>query len=182
MTISEKRKKILRGISRLCLALFLMGCCVAFGFGAGFEFGTGLPAITLITATQSEPASIPETLVVKTTEEAKQVVEEAVTDKVYDIGYNCLDYAWDSMRALHWDGQPATMATIIYESGKGHAIVLAATTDGNWTFLDPKTGIELHPVPGGFWAGKKIVSVKVMVMHLVDFEDFEKNPAFGVQE
>ena len=173
-------KKVLKSACRLTLVVTFLGLVAALGFGAGFEFGTGLPVTTLFTS-HNKDVAVPENIVVKTTEEAKQVVEEAVKGLTYDVGYNCLDYAWDSMRALSWDGQPAAIAAIIYEDGNGHALVLTATNDKNWMFLDPQTGSEVRPTPGSYWAGKKIVSVKIMVIHWVEFSDFVESPVFEVQ-
>lgn len=172
-----KRKRVL--ILTTMLIAFVTGATL--GFGIGFEFGTGLPMTTLFMSHDNDIA-LPESITVKTTEEAKQIVEEAVKSMNYDIGYNCLDYAWDSMRALNWDGQPAVVTAIIYESGNGHALVLTATEDKNWMFLDPQTGIEVYPVPGGYWAGKRIASVQVMVIHWVGLKDFMENPTFEVIE
>jgi len=161
------------------LIIFIIG--IIFGFSMGFEYGTGLPFIpTLMTPTQ-ESVGTPD-IALKTTEEAKQVVEEAVKDDNYDIGYNCLDYAWDSMRALNWDGQPAAIAGIIFEDGKGHTLVLTATTDDNWLFLDPQSGAKVTPIPGSYFAGEKIVALKIMVIHWVDYDDFVFNPVFEVKE
>jgi len=172
----KKRRVVL--LLMLAMALFMGG---VMGFGLGFEFGTGLPVISLF-AQRGEDALLPDSMTIKTLDEAKQVVAEAVAVATYDVGYNCLDYAWTSMRALNWDGQPAAIAAIMYEDTTGHALVLTATTDENWTFLDPQTGIKVSPVPGGYWAGKKIVAVKIMVIHWIDFEEFELNPVFEVWE
>lgn len=161
------------------LVIFIFG--VVFGWGMCYEYVTGLPAISLI-APKQESVGTPD-MALKTTEEAKQVVEEAVKDEEYGVGYNCLDYAWDSMRALKWDGQPAWIAGVVFEDGTGHSLVLTATTDGGWKFLDPQSGLELTPVPGGYWGDNKIVAVQVRDPNCwVDFADFVLNPMFEVIE
>lgn len=174
-------KKILKNAYRLALVITFLGLVAALGFGAGFEFGTGLPITTLFTSHDKDVA-VPENITVKTTEEAKQVVEEAVKGLTYDVGYNCLDMAWDSMRSLNWDGQPGAIAGVIFEDGTGHALVLTATSNDNWIFLDAESGAKVTPVPGGYLNGKKIVSVEIMVIHWVEFSDFVESPVFEVRE
>lgn len=168
-----------RGILTAVLITFVIGS--ALGFGLGFEFGTGLP-VTILFMPQGEPAALPENITVKTSEEAEKVVKEAVKGKSYGIGYNCLDYAWSSMRALNWDGQPAAIAVITFDNDEGHALVLTAIKDvqTRWVFLEPQTGLQVAPVPGGRWAGNRITAVRIMVIHWVDFADFELNPKVEV--
>jgi len=171
-----------RMLYRLTITLSVLTLIMAVGCSIGFEFGTGLSVVSLFRSHDVD-ITLPD-ITIKTAEEATQVVEEAVKGSTYEVGYNCLDYAWDSVRALQWDGQPAAIAVIIYEDGTGHALVLTATADPTprWLFIDAQSGIEVYPVPGSYWNGLKIACVKVMVMHLVDFRNFEEDPQFEVME
>lgn len=149
------------------------------GFAAGFEYGTGIPITSLFAETES--VATPEEITLRTTSEAKAVVEEALKDKTYGPGYNCMDYAWTAMRALNWDGQPAAIAVIMYDDGTGHALVLTATEDDGWVSIDPKTGMIVVPYVGGVLT-EDITSINIMTIHWVPLEEFKKDPVFEVQE
>jgi len=151
----------------------------AMGFCGGFWFGTGSPIISIFTPSQG--LGPPEDIMVKTTEEARQVVEEAVKDSVYDVGQNCVDFTQDAIRALQWDGQLGVPVIVIFEDGTSHKITCTATTSG-WVFLESQSGTEVHPVPGGYYMGKKIEFVMVDVEHYFHFHSWVLNPVFVIIE
>lgn len=168
----SRRYKIIQLLSTL--TLFIVG--VAMGFGIGFEYGTGVPITSLFGPNKS--VTTPANITVRTTSDAQAIIEEALQDKSYGPGYNCLDYAWDAMRALNWDGQPAAIAAVMYDNRKGHAAVLTATEDRGWVFLDPGTSMIIKPTVGGRLMEHTITDIKIMTIHWVQIDDFLKNPKF----
>ena len=163
----------MRRLLLLALTLLIVVAHGTFLIGIGYEIGYLGPT--------AEGVGPPKDIMVKTTEEATQVVEEAVKDSVYGVGYNCVDFTLDAIRALRWDGQLGVPAAIIFEDGTSHEITCTATTSG-WIFLESQTGAEVHPVPGGYFMGKKIEFVKIGARHWFDFSSWELNPVFEIVE
>lgn len=167
------------------LILMLLTLSAILGYSVCYQDVTGVPItklLTQFTQEKQESVGLSGNITVKTLEEARQVVEEAVKDRDYGPGYNCLDYVWSGMRALHWDGQPAAIVGLLYESGKGHTLILTAVKDKNWVFLDAQTGAEVYPIPGGYMGDEKIASIRILVLHWVELEDYLANPQREVWE
>jgi len=139
------------------------------GFSAGFYYGTG----TMPTLYSSESAMVPQIAVETTAQEVTDTVAP-MRDKEYGEGYNCVDFAWEAMRLLQWQGIRATIVRIVLDPGPDHALLLVPTEDRGWIFVEPQTGEEVKLRVGGKWAGLQTIT-GVYVMHvewrpLADYE------------
>lgn len=158
--------------------LFLLFIGVVLGFGIGFEYGTGIPVTSLFAT--GESVATPTDITRHTTADARSTMKEALQNKTYGPGYNCLDYAWTAMRALNWDSQPAAIAALTYDDGTGHALILTATEDDGWIFLDPRTGMLIKPTIGGKLMDHTVTGINILTVHWVPTESFKKDPTFEV--
>ena len=99
----------------------------------------------------------------------------------YGQGFNCLDYAWEAMRLLHWNGQIAMIARLDLEPDPDHAVVIIPTTDEGWIFIEPQTGTRIYPTPGGKYVNfADIKDVYVMRLEWTLVDIYELSIAEGV--
>lgn len=124
----------------------LIAICVFLGYLFGFLDATG--GIPWLASAGSESVGLPSDITRLTAPEAEQTLEP-LHDKTYGEGYNCLDYAWEAMRLLHWNGQLAMIARLDLTPDPDHAVIIVPTTDEGWVFFEPQTGERIYPAPGG---------------------------------
>lgn len=146
--------------------------CLVVGFVAGYYEASGMLPIF----TKAETIGVPE--MTKPTITEVQTTLEELPDRKYEVGYNCVDFAWEAFRALAWEGQPSAIVMVTFEEGKNHALLLVATTDQGWVFIEPSAGMMIRPRVGGVFNGKTIASMKVLVMRWVDYMEWQQNPIF----
>lgn len=153
-------------------ALILMCLCIFMGFITGFYAGTGmLPTLT-------ENKSITPPNITKASIIDVQNTLTEIDFPEYAEGYNCVDFAWQATRALAWAGQPSAIVAVQFETGPNHALLLVATTDEGWVFIEPQAEIITRPTIGGLYDGRRIVTMKVLVMRWVDYQEWQKAPVF----
>jgi len=156
------------------LTLFAVVCCaLGLGFIGGYYDATGL----LPTLRASAGVLPPEGTAVVSLQETQDTLS-VLRDKEYGEGYNCVDYAWEAMRLLRWQGQQAAIVSLVFESPPGHAVLLVPTTDNGWVFVDPTTGGYVKPSIGMSFGGKVITGIDVLQLTWVPIEDFLENPTF----
>lgn len=146
----------------------------------GFYLGTG----TLPDWTGSASRSIlPPELAVSSSVEVERVLTDDPTDSIpYQEGWNCVEYAWNAMRALQWSGIPSGIVRLSYEDGTYHAILITPTDDKGWIFIDPQTDAEVKPKLGGMYGDKRIRHMEILIMEWVDILEFYDSPEFGIIE
>lgn len=152
--------------------LAMVGLCMFVGFVSGFYAGTGM----LPTFTQSK-AIVPEEMSV-TTLEATQSAIKGITLKDYEEGYNCVDFAWDAMRQLAWEGQPSAIVALDLEPDPNHSLLLVPTEDEGWVFIEPQAGVVVKPRVDGMYQGRKIVAIRVLKIVWIPIDEFIENPVF----
>ncbi len=158
---------------RQSISILVVMCAFTFlGFVSGFYFGTGM----LPTFTKTEGVLVPETTTTTLTD--VQTTLSEVDFPEYEFGYNCVDFAWAAMRQLAWSGQPAAIVTIMYEEEPYHALVLTATEDEGWVFIDTQTGAVVKPYVGGHYSGRVIIAIKVLTLVWVPIDEFVQSPIF----
>lgn len=151
-------------------AVLVLCACVGLGYVGGYYDGTGL----LPTVRPPESLRPPGTLAMATAIETEQALV-SLQDKDYGNGYNCVEYAWDAMRLLRWQGQTSALVGLDYDADPelDHALLLVPTEDKGWIFIDPQIGKQLvNIVIGGQYAGHNIKAIYVMVLDWIPFEDY----------
>jgi len=149
-----------RRLERVAIILVVIVGAGLLGFMGGFHTATGSFPFNA----QSIPIVPPADVAVGTVTEAEQAIEP-LQDKTYEAGYNCLDYAWDAMRMLHWQGQTAMVARLDLEPDPDHAVLIVPTSDKGWVFLEPQTGKQIYPTAGGMYMDfTRIEGVYVMTL------------------
>lgn len=168
-----RKPEVVRGIALLTVVC----CALGMGFIAGYYEGTGI----LPTIRASEGVLPPEDVAIVSLQDTQTTIL-ILQDKEYGEGYNCVDYAWEAMRLLRWQGQESAIVSLVLESGSGHAMLLIPTTDSGWVFLDPATGVHLKPRVGMTLGGRKVTAINVLQLIWVPIDDFLDNPMFGGNE
>lgn len=138
------------------------------GFVAGYYEGTGIwPSFQ-----QGEPALPPIDVPAMTSTEIAGAVAEIPMPE-YGEGYNCVDFAWAAMRHLQWQGQIAGIVRLDLDPDPDHAVLLVATDDDGWVFMEPQTGQQIKPHVGGKWAsGQTITGIYVMAIDWVPLDEY----------
>lgn len=153
----------------ISLAVMLLACG-ALGFIGGYYQGTGvIPSLR-----GSESIAPPADLSTVTIIEAEQTLS-VLRDKEYGDGYNCVDYAWDAMRLLRWQGQASVIIGLDIDDDPDpdHAILLVPTEDKGWVFVEPQTGKEIAVVfIGGRYVGQTIKAIEVMTIGWIPIDNY----------
>lgn len=167
------RVKVRRSIVAVVIVALLLGN----GFLWGFYTGTGESPMMLF---QSPVSYTPPDLEAPSLDKLADVLaEDDTSEQEYREGFNCVDYAWTLMRALHWQGISSSIIGITFEDGTSHAVLLVPTEDKSWQFIDPQGDTTVSPKVGSYYNGKKIESIQVMVLNWVDIMEFTDNPDYG---
>lgn len=148
----------------------VIAACGALGFIAGYYQGTGV----IPTFKGSESIAPPADLSTVTIAEAEQTLS-VLQGKEYGDGYNCVDYAWDSMRLLRWQGQSSVIIGLDIDDDPDpdHAILLVPTEDKGWVFVEPQTGKQIKVVViGGRYAGQTINAIEVMTIGWIPLDNY----------
>ena len=95
--------------------------------------------------------------------------EDATSDKVYEEGFNCVEYALLVARNAQWFGLAAEACSIVYEDGSRHMIVMFPTEDNGWTFIEPQSDKVITPVPGSMYNGNRVLRIDRLDMQWVPF-------------
>lgn len=157
-------------VRRRLVATALMVVFGLQGFILGFYTGTGeMPVLW------REDASImtPEVADVDAIQAASAVERDEVNQQEYRQGYNCVDYAWDTMRNLAWEGIPAYMGILEYEGGEGHAIVAIPTKDRGLVWFDAQTDKEIEPRIGKVYHGQRIADIQIVWVETITLDEFK---------
>lgn len=105
---------------------------------------------------------------------ASAAIQQAqIYERVNREGYNCLDFAWDTMRALQWKGINSYISSIKFEGGGEHAMVVIPTMDRDLVWIEPQTGKEVDMHVGMTYNGQKVVSVQVLAIAWITPEQFK---------
>lgn len=146
------------------------------GFLWGFWTATGDSPLVLLQ--QSESYAPPEMQSVNLEGLTDILVEDNTSEQEYREGYNCIDYAWEVMRNLQWEGVDSGIVALTYTDGTGHAILIIPTEDEDWQFVDPQSDELVDPKIGSYYNGKKITQIEVMTIEWLDISEFTNNPTF----
>ena len=157
-------------IERIGILAIVAIAAIGVGFTLGFYEGTGL--LPSFTGSSGEIALPPADLTVVTAIEVEDTVSE-LQDKDYGEGYNCVDFAWEAMRLLRWNGQASMIVRLDLTPDPDHAILLVPTEDKGWIFIEPQTGKEVTPAVGGKYANlQTIESMQVLIMSWELLDDY----------
>jgi len=89
----------------------------------------------------------------------------------YDTGFNCVEYALLLARSAHWQGLPAQVISLEYEEGVGHMILVFATEDEGWLFIEPQTGNRIYPEVGKIYNGRRVEDMMILQTRWIKFEE-----------
>lgn len=134
------------------------------GFLSGHYHGTGtfplpergvpMPAVSAVSLTDA------------------QLSLEPVKSREYREGYTCVDFAWDAMRLLRWEGTESVIVLLTLDPEPNHALLLVPTADMGWVFIEPQTGLQTKPQVGGRYFGRRITAIQVLQFTTVSLEEF----------
>lgn len=152
-------------VGRSVVTVVLIALSLAVGFLVGHFYGTGTFPIG-----QTQRIPLPET--VSATLQDTRTVLEPLREQEYREGYTCLDFAWEAMRAMRWQGYETLIAVIELDPEPHHAVLLVPTADEGWTFIDPQCSCPIKPVVGGKYQDRTVTRIYVLQLELVDIEEF----------
>lgn len=171
--VRNRKLLIKRIIISVVMAVLLLGN----GFSWGFWTATGESPMGMLRQAESyTPSDIQSVDLVELT---NILAEDDTSEEVYREGYNCIDYAWEVMRALSWERISSGIIKLTYKDGTSHAILIVPTEDKGWQFIDPQSDAIVNPQVDGYYNGKRIVTVEVMVINWVNIVEFTDDPRFG---
>lgn len=156
----------------------LMALIFLMGVSMGFYQGTGsLPNLSM----SDKSAYIPPMTIVSLDTVQSALVEDTTNEITYEVGWNCLDYAWTVMRNFQWQGINTSIVSLLFEDNTRHTLLLIPTTDG-WYLIEAQSDAIVKPSIGGSYMGKRITAVDVLVMDWVDINEYKDAPEFGIGE
>ena len=167
-----------QGIKLIGIFLVATACSVLTGFAAGFTYGTGDSALTLLVPAKS--IAPPQETVMTTLSDVTATLSTQ-PKQAYREGYNCVDYAWDAMRALQWRGQPSAIVRLGFSDGTGHTVLIAPTSDKGYQFVEPQTDEIIRPQVGAMYAGKTVANMTVLEFQWRPFDVFVLDPNYALQ-
>jgi len=170
----DRNKKLY--IKRLAIVILMGVLFVGNGFSWGFWTATGESPMSMLR--QPESYAPPAMQSVGLAELTDILAEDDTSEQEYQEGYNCIDYAWEVMRALQWEGIDSGIIALTYEDGTSHAILIVPTEDKGWQFIDPQSDALVSPQIGSYYNGKRITKIEVMVLEWVDISEFTDDPRF----
>ena len=77
----------------------------------------------------------------------------------YDVGFNCVEYAFLVARNARWQGISAAVVRLVFADGTAHMIIGFPTEDVGWRFLQIEGSTWIYPRVGGMFADKEIVGL-----------------------
>ena len=153
-------------VGRSIVTVALVALSLAVGFLIGHVYGTGTFPLA-----QTQQIRMPDAASVTLHE--TQTVLEPLREQEYREGYTCLDFAWEAMRAMRWQGYETLIVVLELDPEPHHAVLLVPTTDEGWIFMDPQCGgCPLKPAVGGKYFNRTITGIYVLQMELVEIEEF----------
>jgi hypothetical protein len=176
MKLFERPNK--QGLKIMSIFMIATVCSVLTGFAAGFTYGTGNSAITLIIPAKS---ALPPMIVATSNLDNVTTTLSTQPKQPYRDGYNCMDFAWSAMRALQWKGQPSAIVRLGYPDGTGHTVLIVPTADKGYQFIEPQNNETIHPGVGGIYDGKMIVNMTILEFTWKPFDIFVLDPSYGLQ-
>lgn len=149
--------------------LIVVAAALFLGFNGGFYVATG----TVPMYTHTPSAMMPAQNATMPLDDVKGAIAP-VRDNTYGEGYNCVDYAWDAMRRLSWQGQKATIVRLTLDPPPSHAVLLVPTGDAGWVFIEPQTGNQIYPKVGGHYGLglQRVVAIDVMAVWFMPLDDY----------
>lgn len=149
--------------------LIIMVTAGGLGYFGGYYAATGIfPQLFSV----SESIAPPSELTTVTASEVEDTLAP-LRDKDYGEGYNCVDYAWEAMRLLRWQGQASVIVKLDLDPDPDHAILLVPTEDKGWVFIEPQTASEVFPTVGGHYQiYQTIKAIDVMVLEWIPYDAY----------
>jgi len=120
-----------------------------------------------------------------TTRSSDTVIADIKATGIYErtynqVSYNCMDFAWDTARALNADWISAKVLIITYTDGSQHAVDIIDTTDKGWIIVEPQSAQIIHPEVGKVditylpsfmsFGGMPIISNGIVRMQVMDYD------------
>lgn len=109
-------------------------------------------------------------------------------ENTYDeVHYNCVDFSWDTMRALNAEGIEARILIITYSNGEKHSANIIPTSDKGWIIVEPQYDkiitpevgkAEWLPIPLGFSIPiftKVVDKLEVLDYNFVDISTYRSS-------
>ena len=123
----------------------------------------------------SQSISLPDIKSKVTEREVMDFVRADTTNlNKYDIGFNCVEYAFLQARNAQWKSLPAVVTLLDFEGGESHLILAFPTTDAGVVFIDPKLSLEIHPRVGMELGGYKVTEISFMKIVWIPIEEVTK--------
>lgn len=167
--LDQKRMKL------ILTTLLFVALAFGIGFVAGFDHATGSIGMGFFGGTSY---SVPDDIAKRSYAEAEATIAP-VANMEYTEGFNCLDFAWEAMRLLHWNGQLAMIVQLDLDPDPNHAVIIVATSDEGWVFFEPETGARIYPTVGGYYLDARIEGVYVMGISWTSMEQYLDEIATG---
>lgn len=165
MKLAVNKKQLCAGLA----VLLVIGTSGVLGYLGGYYAATGIfPQLFSVSESIAPPTEL-------TTVTASEVVETLIPlrDREYTEGYNCVDYAWEGMRLLRWQGQASVIVRLDLDPDPDHAILLVPTEDEGWIFIEPQTGTRVYPTVGGHYQiYQAILGIEIMVVDWIPFDAY----------
>lgn len=149
--------------------LIIMVTAGGMGYIGGYYAATGIfPQFFSV----SESIAPPSELTTVTASEVEDTLAP-LRDKDYGEGYNCVDYAWEAMRLLRWQGQASVIVKLDLDPDPDHAILLVPTEDEGWVFIEPQTASIVYPTVGGHYQiYQTIKAIDIMVLEWIPYDAY----------
>lgn len=150
---------------RSVITIALIALSLTVGFLVGHFYGTG-------TFPASAGRGIRPPEAVNATLGDVQAVLTPLKEQEYRDGFNCVDFAWEAMRTMRWQGYEALIIVLELDPEPHHAVLLVPTKDEGWSFLDPQCNCTIKPSVGGRYYDRTITAIYVLQLDLVNIEEF----------
>ena len=147
----------------------LAGCSffsVVIGMILGFHWGTGIWPFT-----ESQVILPPATSNMTTAADVNTfLASDNTSDYEYKEGFNCVESALMAARSAVWQGIPAGVCKLNFQSGVGHMMLIFPTSDQGWVFVEPQSDSVVHPIIGGVYFGERVTGIDILQLSWIPLE------------
>jgi hypothetical protein len=151
----------------ILVTLILWGSLFAiFGVVFGYHWGTGIWPFT-----ESQVILPPATSNMTTAADVNTfLASDNTSDYEYKEGFNCVESALMASRNAVWQGIPAGVCKLNFQSGIGHMMLIFPTVDAGWVFVEPQSQSVVHPIIGGVYFGERVTGIDILQLSWIPLE------------
>jgi hypothetical protein len=151
---------VLTGIFCLCFLFTVIGTIF------GYHWGTGIWPFT-----ESQVILPPATSNMTTAADVNTfLASDNTSDYEYKEGFNCAESALMASRNAVWQGIPAGVCKLNFQSGIGHMMLIFPTVDAGWVFVEPQSQSVVHPIIGGVYFGERVTGIDILQLSWIPLE------------